>query len=171
LTADHGPTPDRHTPVDCPKCGTPLCLALVRAETPPTNWLDFLDRKSLLLSSGHWGWRQIGYLAALTGIGVFAVAMLFGLCAVAGPIWTGALGGGAGVSTGVGLLVRRHLRKKGEATAVTDTHAGQLPQTSRRISTSAPTRPGPARPQTSRRGSRGRRRSAGNDRLWGADRR
>lgn len=52
----------------CSTCGSPSCLALVRAETSPTNWMDLLDRQIKLISSGHWGNSQIIHLAAFAAV-------------------------------------------------------------------------------------------------------
>ncbi|WP_194828244.1 hypothetical protein [Nocardia sp. XZ_19_231] len=67
----------------CDKCSSPTCLALMRAETPPVNLLDFLDRQIKLITSNHWTWSTIGYCAALA----FAVVPLITVVySVPGPV-------------------------------------------------------------------------------------
>ncbi|GAA5079769.1 hypothetical protein [Nocardia iowensis] len=91
--------PSRH---ECSKCG-PTCLPRVRADTPPANWLDLIDRQSLLLCSGHWSWKPTLYVAGL----VLALSAPFVAAVVVGLILgsTGAVvGGGAGILGGAGLI-------------------------------------------------------------------
>jgi len=67
----------------CEKCRSLTCLALMRAETPPVNLLDFLDRQVKLITSGHWTWSVVGYCVALA----LAVVPLMTLVhSVAGPV-------------------------------------------------------------------------------------
>ena len=76
-----------HRQRGCLKCGSPSCLALVRAETSPTNWMDLLDRQIKLISSGHWGTNQIIHLAAFAAITASVVAILVAAYALVGFRW------------------------------------------------------------------------------------
>ncbi|WP_405181738.1 hypothetical protein OG225_11830 [Nocardia sp. NBC_01377] len=67
----------------CDKCRTITCLALMRAETPPVNLLDFLDRQVKLITSGHWTWNAVGYSAALALAVVPLITIVY---SVAGPV-------------------------------------------------------------------------------------
>lgn len=46
----------------CPLCQSPKCLALVRADEPPADWKDLVDRLVMLVCSGHWSWRKTANL-------------------------------------------------------------------------------------------------------------
>jgi hypothetical protein len=60
----------------CPRCQSPKCLALVRADEPPNDLKDLVYRLVMLISSGHWSWRKTANLAAIAGW----LAFLFYAC-------------------------------------------------------------------------------------------
>ncbi|MEU6559104.1 hypothetical protein [Nocardia nova] len=103
----------------CEKCGTPICLALVRVDTHPANWMDLLDRQFKLISSGHWGVDQVGYLFAAVAMALLVVSVFVVTFALAGPIWTGVIGLGAAtpgtVWTAKKLLNARKTRRRQRA--------------------------------------------------------
>lgn len=99
----------------CAKCHAPQCLALVRADTAPANWKDLIDRQLKLISSGHWGTAQIGYLGALLTIGALVAAMVGWLLFTIGPVGTGLLGGSAMLT---GTALRIHNRHRRNAVAI-----------------------------------------------------
>lgn len=41
----------------CRGCGSPGCPAHIRAQHPPTDFLDFADRQVRFVASDHWSWR------------------------------------------------------------------------------------------------------------------
>lgn len=47
--------PDGHDE-RCEVCDSPKCLAFVRADEPPADWKDLVDRWAMLICSGHWSW-------------------------------------------------------------------------------------------------------------------
>ncbi|WP_328657063.1 hypothetical protein [Nocardia salmonicida] len=99
----------------CRKCGSPACLALVRADTPPANLIDLIDRQFKLMSSGHWSWDHVGYFAVVVVIAVIALY----LCAAASPSWALAVGGGGLATTVVGSRWLRRRRQQGQANDLT----------------------------------------------------
>ena len=103
----------------CEKCGTPICLALVRVDTHPASWMDLLDRQFKLISSGHWGVDQVGYLFAAVTMLLVVVSVFVVTLALAGPIWTGVIGLGAAtpgtVWTAKKLLNARRSRRRHRA--------------------------------------------------------
>ncbi len=99
----------------CCKCGSPACLALIRADTPPANLIDLIDRQFKLMSSGHWSWDHVGYFAVV--IVIAAVALY--LCAAASPSWTLAVGGGGLATTVVAVRWLRRRRQQGQANDLT----------------------------------------------------
>jgi hypothetical protein len=62
----------------CPQCQSPRCLALVRAEEPPTDLKDLVYRLVMLISSGHWSWRKTANLVAIAGCLVFLIYVCIG---------------------------------------------------------------------------------------------
>ncbi len=84
----------------CTRCGSPNCLALIRADIPPVGLLDFLDRQFKLVTSGHWDWSTVGYCTALVGL-ILAVTALVASTdfVVVGP----APGDTVGIVTGIGV--------------------------------------------------------------------
>ncbi|MEU3010087.1 hypothetical protein [Nocardia asteroides] len=105
-------TPDAEAQNRCRKCGSPACLALVRATTPPVNVIDLIDRQFKLMSSGHWSWDHVGYFVVVAAV----VAVVAILCAIASPGWTLAISGGL-VSTAAGLGLLRRRRRARQALA------------------------------------------------------
>jgi hypothetical protein len=107
----------------CATCGSSPCLALIRADTPPVGFIDFLDRALARISSDHWTIRQSGHLIAITTV-IMLAAALAGLAvtdrltplagyAVHAPWGWAYLAGGGGVLAGGGYAVRRiHRRSK-----------------------------------------------------------
>ncbi|WP_459964075.1 CrcB family protein [Nocardia sp. IFM 10818] len=66
--------PDPH--VECKKCG-PHCLWWERSRTAPTGLMDLIDRQMVGLTSGHWTWKSMIGLAAMTLIVVgFPIAVV-----------------------------------------------------------------------------------------------
>lgn len=111
----HTPASDNTGPQHsrCRKCGSPACLALVRADTPPANLIDLLDRQFKLMSSGHWSWDHVGYFVVISIIAVVALC----LCVTASTSWALAVGGGGLATTvvyGRWLRRRRHLGQPAE---------------------------------------------------------
>lgn len=108
----------------CPACGTSPCLALVRADMPPTGWLDFLDRTITRLSSGHWTVRQSCHLlvifVVLVTVGALAVLVVtHGAPAVIGYAahvswgWAYLVGGGTMAAGGIAARRIRTRRAPG----------------------------------------------------------
>lgn len=71
-------SPANGTPQPCPGCGTTPCLAAVRAETPPTGWIDLLDRTIARLLSCRWTIKRCGCVVALVA-GLAVIGAVLGL--------------------------------------------------------------------------------------------
>ncbi|MFD3430704.1 hypothetical protein [Nocardia fluminea] len=109
-------TPDVEVQLRCLKCGSPACLALVRAATPPVNVIDLLDRQFKLMSSGHWSWDHVGYFVVVAAV----VAVVAISCVIASPGWTLAISGCLVTSAaGLGLLRRRRRNRQALAEPAT----------------------------------------------------
>jgi hypothetical protein len=114
--SDPAPTTPTTPTGPCTTCGSTPCLALVRAETPPVGWIDFLDRTIARLASSHWTIRQSGHLIAILAA-IMLAATLFGLAITnklpmlighAGHTpWGWAYVAGSGVLAGCGYAARR----------------------------------------------------------------
>jgi hypothetical protein len=60
----------------CEVCDSPKCLALVRADEPPADWKDLVDRWAMLICSGHWSWRKTANLI----VTLSCMVLLLGVC-------------------------------------------------------------------------------------------
>lgn len=110
MSPDQSPTPIIEAATDhtgCGRCNSPICLALIRAATPPANLLDFLDRQLKLITSGHWSWRTVGYCTGLAAIMLVILPSIVAVCAVTGPFVGTGIGFTAATAIGgAGLYLR-----------------------------------------------------------------
>lgn len=95
----------------CQTCHSTNCFVLVRSDTAPENWMDFLDRQLKAVISGHWSWKTVAYLGGAVFVVAAAVAAVGGLALLAytalGPYIAGSFGGAAVLGLTARWLVRR----------------------------------------------------------------
>ncbi|MEU5759577.1 hypothetical protein [Nocardia sp. NPDC047648] len=60
------------------------------------------------MSSGHWRWKTVGYIAGVTVVPVLLAAVALVLYLVVGPVVLGGVGGAAGIAVGLRALLRRN---------------------------------------------------------------
>ncbi|MFC4374966.1 hypothetical protein ACFO5K_12730 [Nocardia halotolerans] len=95
----------------CPTCHSTNCFVLVRSDTPPKNWMDFLDRQLKAVISGHWSGKTVAHLGGAVFVVATAVAAAVGLILLAytamGPYVAGSVGGATVVGFATHWLIRR----------------------------------------------------------------
>lgn len=96
-------------PNNCTKCAG-RCLVQDRAQTPPTDLIDLIDRHITLIATGHWSRHTLGAFAGVLAVitvafTVAVIALGAALDPVLSAVFSGA--GAVGLAAWVGSLIHR----------------------------------------------------------------